>query len=443
MYFVHDNPAPLELQLINELDIDSLRFNMLFSAFSFPNIFMTLISGYLVDKFGVRKIAYIAAGLSLIGQAIFALSINLKSYPAAVVGRALFGIGGESLELAQSIIIINWFTGRELSMSIGLNNSICFLGITSNQNLEPIIAEKTSVAFTIWVGFLLCIVFFCSSILVVRIDKKKDHLLKDSEKNEAVESEKFKFRDIKKLTINYWLVIINYLATASVVYCFSNITSGYFQIRFGYDEVHAGNIMSAVFGVCALLSPIIGYIVDKIGKRLIMIVVADFFIMSAHILFILTPDGSEPIHPIFYLIFIGLAYSVHSTALWSALPFTVEEKILGTAYGGSYSLANIGFFIVPLIVGSLQETKTMHGYFWVGIFFIILAFIGICTGLALLILDKNKGGNLNSKFPRAPQSMTLNNVNRIAKLRHFNSSDNFGIPHHSTKKVIPFNNSFG
>lgn len=416
---------------------------MLFSAFSFPNIFMTLVSGYLIDKFGVRKIVYIAASISLIGQAIFALSINLKSYPAAVVGRALFGIGGESLELAQSIIIVNWFTGKELSMSIGLSNSICFLGITSNQNLEPIIAEKTSVAFTIWVGFFLCIAFFCTSIFVVKIDKKKDRLLKDSESNETIESEKFKLRDVKKLTINYWLVIINYLATASVVYCFSNITSGYFQIRFGYDEVHAGNIMSAVFGVCALLSPIIGIIVDRIGKRLTMIVVADFVIMSTHILFILTPDGSEPIHPIFYLIFIGLAYSVHSTALWSALPFTIEEKILGTAYGGSYSIVNCGFFIVPLAIGSLQETKTMHGYFWVGIFLIILAFIGICTGLALLILDKKKGGNLNSKCPRAPQSLTFKNINRIAELRHFNSFDNFRIHPHSIRKVIPYSNSFG
>lgn len=48
MYYTHDNPAPLELQLIDviiiqELDIDNLRFNLLFSAFSFPNIFMPII----------------------------------------------------------------------------------------------------------------------------------------------------------------------------------------------------------------------------------------------------------------------------------------------------------------------------------------------------------------------------------------------------------------
>ncbi|OMJ66286.1 hypothetical protein SteCoe_36920 [Stentor coeruleus] len=444
MYYTHDNPAPLELQLIDELNIDNLRFNLLFSAFSFPNIFMPIIFGYLIDRFCVRKIIYTVSTIALIGQGIFALAISLKNYPTAVIGRALFGIGAESLELAQTIILVNWFTGKELSMSIGLGNSISFLGIMMNQNLQPIIADHTSVSFAIWVGFILCTIFFFTSIFIVKLDKKKDDSIFGNEKPENAENgnEKFTFRDIKKLTASYWLIIFNYLSTASVVYCFSNITSGYFQIRFGYDPMKSGNIMSAVFGVCAFLSPFIGFIVDRIGRRLILVIVSCFFIMIAHILFIVTPDSSEPIYPIFYLILIGLAYSVHSTALWSALPFTVDEKVLGTAYGSSYSLSNIGFFTVPLIIGTLQEnTKTMHGYFWVGIFFILLAFTGVCTGLALLIIDKKKGGSLNSKSPHIAQPNSMNFRSKRHFIHRFRSFGNLNNHHYISAKVMHHSNS--
>lgn len=398
----------------------------------------------MIDRFCVRKIIYAVSTTALIGQGIFALSITLRNYPMAIVGRALFGIGAESLELAQTIILVNWFTGRELSMSIGLGNSISFLGLMMNQNLQPIIAEHTSVSFAIWVGFFLCTIFFFTSIFVVKLDKKKDNLLYDNGKTEqtGTKNEKFKFSDIKKLTTIYWLIIFNYLSTASVVYCFSNITSGYFQIRFGYDFVKSGNIMSAVFGVCAFLSPFIGFIVDRVGRRLTLVLISCSLIMIAHILFIITPDASEPIYPIFYLILIGLAYSVHSTALWSALPFTVDEKVLGTAYGSSYSLANIGFFTVPLIIGTLQEkTKTMHGYFWVGIFFILLAFTGMCTGLALLILDKKKGGNLNSKSPHTAQPNSTKFRSKRHVMQRFRSFGNLNNHHYISGKVFHHSNS--
>lgn len=41
-----------------------------------------------------------------------------------IAGRFLFGIGGESLNVAMSTLFIKWFQGKELSSSQVTNNLI-------------------------------------------------------------------------------------------------------------------------------------------------------------------------------------------------------------------------------------------------------------------------------------------------------------------------------
>ena len=42
----------------------------------------------------------------LIGQMLFAISASIQSYPLAVVGRLVFGFGGESMSVALSTILV-------------------------------------------------------------------------------------------------------------------------------------------------------------------------------------------------------------------------------------------------------------------------------------------------------------------------------------------------
>ena len=55
----------------------------------------------------------------LTGQVIFALGGLLDSYPVMQAGRFVFGIGGESLAVAQNTYAVSWFKGKELNMVFG------------------------------------------------------------------------------------------------------------------------------------------------------------------------------------------------------------------------------------------------------------------------------------------------------------------------------------
>ena len=53
------------------------------------------------------------------GQVIFALGGLINSYALMQIGRFVFGIGGESLAVAQNTYAVSWFKGKELNMVFG------------------------------------------------------------------------------------------------------------------------------------------------------------------------------------------------------------------------------------------------------------------------------------------------------------------------------------
>jgi len=59
----------------------------------------------------------------------------LQSIPVVLVGRTIFGFGGESLTVAQSALVAVWFQNKEMAFALGLNLSIARLGGVINNLL--------------------------------------------------------------------------------------------------------------------------------------------------------------------------------------------------------------------------------------------------------------------------------------------------------------------
>ena len=82
--------------------MNSLEYNLLYSVYAFPNFILPLFGGYLIDFMGIRIGITLFSSLVLAGQCVFALAVDLRNYPLALVGRFILGLGGESLSVAQS-----------------------------------------------------------------------------------------------------------------------------------------------------------------------------------------------------------------------------------------------------------------------------------------------------------------------------------------------------
>lgn len=382
--------------------MSSIEYNMLYSIYSFPNIVFPLIGGFLMDKFGARALIYASSSFVTIGQAIFAFGVSINSFPIALLGRGIFGCGGENLDIAQSVIVIGWFSGKELSMAFGLNSTLSLLGSVLNDNLEPIIVSFSNVTTGLWVGFLVCVASFIAAIFLNSMDKRRDKVLGIKQKSELPESERFRFKDIKEFSSLFWILLVNCIAVDTSVYCFGYIASGFYQSRFHYDYVQAGSIMSITFFISAIFCPLIGFITDRVGKRVIFILVSAVCVTLFHVCCMFTPDSYRPIYPILYLVLLGLGYSIYVTVYWAAISYIVEPKLIGTAFGTTYAVSNLGLVIFPILVGYIQDNSSAdHGYYWVSFCLGVMGSLGIFTGIIVYIMDIKQGGILHSADPIA------------------------------------------
>jgi len=70
-YYIYDNPAALQDIMMSKLKISTGQFTMFYSLYSWPNVILCFIGGFLIDRvFGVRWGAIIFGGIVTVGQVI-------------------------------------------------------------------------------------------------------------------------------------------------------------------------------------------------------------------------------------------------------------------------------------------------------------------------------------------------------------------------------------
>ncbi|MDZ7723417.1 MAG: MFS transporter [candidate division KSB1 bacterium] len=117
-YYVFDSISPLADVLKTQLNFSDANIGLLNAIYSFPNIIMVLVGGYIIDRIGARKASLIFSVLCLVGAAITTLKGSL---PLMAAGRLVFGLGAESLIVGITTVIAKWFKGKESSLAFGLN----------------------------------------------------------------------------------------------------------------------------------------------------------------------------------------------------------------------------------------------------------------------------------------------------------------------------------
>ena len=79
--------------------------------------------------------------LLIFGQATFTFGYQIRSMYTMLLGRIIFGFGGESLNITQNVMIIKWFYNNELSLPLGFALSVSRMGNVVNDILSPWISN--------------------------------------------------------------------------------------------------------------------------------------------------------------------------------------------------------------------------------------------------------------------------------------------------------------
>ncbi|RQM20235.1 hypothetical protein B5M09_001587 [Aphanomyces astaci] len=153
----------------------------------------------------------------------------------------------------------------------------------------------------------------------------------------------------------------------------------------------AATPMSVPYLMSAILSPFMGFAVDRVGCRAVLALAASFALIVVHLLL-----GLTDVTYWLPLALQGMAYCVFAAALWPSIPYVVEPHMVGSAYGAITSIQNLGLAGFPLLVA--LEFDLQHKYIpGVEMQFAMLAVLGAVAGVALNVVDYRHGSVLNRR----------------------------------------------
>lgn len=392
-YFCYDNPAALQDDMTRDLRLKESEFMSFYMWYSWPNVILCFFGGFLIDRvFGVRLGAIIFSCFVTVGQVIFSLGALFNLIWLMDLGRFVFGIGGESLAVAQNTYAVRWFQGKELNMVFGLQLSFSRIGSTVNMNimgpLYDIFAAKSpgykGLGLTLLiVGGASCIVSLICALALSFFDKRAEKILKNRKPSE----ETVNLKDVKDFPLTMWLMTIICVAYYVTVFPFIGLGLLFFENKFNFNPSLAHNVNSIVYIISAVASPFFGFLVDRLGRNIFWIILGITVTLGCHAIL-----GFTFLNPYVAMSFMGVAYSILASALWPLVSLVIPEHQLGTAYGVMQAIQNLGLALISYIAGLIVDAK---GYLLLEIFFLVWLCIALVAAIMLYLVDASRGGWLN------------------------------------------------
>ncbi len=400
-YYVYDAMSAIKATMQADLGISNTQYGILVSFYSFPNtfLFMTLIGGIILDRYGIRKVgimftlfcalgAFLTAygssaffrnggpGYGLFGAFLASFSPELK---VMILGRLLYGLGAETSIVVINKVVVKWFKGKEMAFAFGVNLALARLGTAAALILSPTmvgegvakwestspltgwaaglyngvveaigrVVARTGLGWTsaLWFATILMGIGLLFFIVYVMFDRAYD---KDEAASLLDPDERFQASDLMDLLKNKSFILISMLCVTfySAVFPFQAYCPDFLHNKFGLSQNVSGTLTSVIIWGTIIFTPLFGLLVDKKGRRATLMVFGSGMLLAVHLSLALTY-----LTPFVAMFVLGIAFSLVPAAMWPGVARVVEEKRLGTAYGLMTWIQNLGLFAFPTIAG--------------------------------------------------------------------------------------------
>ncbi len=358
-YYAYDAIGPLADHLQRLLGFTDTQIGTLNAIYSFPNIIMVLLGGIICDRIGTRLATLLFTAICMVGVLV---TCATSSFPVMAGGRLIFGLGAESMIVAITALLGQWFVGRQLGFAFGVNLSIARAGSYAADMSptwaeafydkgwqEPLFLSAIIMAFAL----MMAVVYF----VFERFVEGRYRLERPAPPDRIIWS------DLLRFDRSYWYVVGLCVTFYSVIFPFrSTFAIKYFQHAHGLSLQEAGTMNGYVFLAAIFATPAFGLLIDKVGLR-------SFFMAGGTLLLLLAFPilGYTNMSLWVSTVLIGVAFSLVPAVMWPSVPYLVRPNQLGTAFGLMTMLQNIGLTIVNLAAGFLNDAnkasaENPHGY---------------------------------------------------------------------------------
>jgi MFS family permease len=340
-YYAFDAIGPLARLLSRQLHFTDSQIGLLQASYSLPNIFVLLVVGLAIDRFGAKRSMMLFSSLVLAGLVVTALSPRIWVMAS---GRLITGIGAESLAMATHVAIARWFLRSELSLAFGVRTSVCRLGSLSAQT-SPAWAAA---AYTSWQWPLFISVGFggicvAGAVLYWILDSRGE---KRYELGTSEHKGEFAFSDLLMFNRSFWLLAALCVTFYGCIFPFQTFGQK-FLIQARQTTPQTASLLVGMEPLFSLLfMPLFGHLVDRYGKRSLFMMFGSFLLIPVFLLLAYTD-----ISPVVPMAMMGVAFAMVPAVLWMSVVFVVDRSRLGFASAVVDAIQQIGLVGVNLLIG--------------------------------------------------------------------------------------------
>ncbi len=324
-------------------------------------------AGWVIDRFGPRRVmltGIIMGGLALIGLSrVTSLWQYYFFYLFYAVG---YMCGGP---LPNQVLISRWFTGAR-----GKAMGIAYLGIGIGGMLVPQIAKKLNLEFG-WHQAMMML-----GILMIVIAFPMVWFVKDNppgkQENPKPGAPKIALSRILK-GWPFYLLLIGSVCSIGAVSGTSQNLKLFFSLDLNYTQQQSANIISLVLAASIIGRLLMGWLADRISKKMVMILIYTLVAGSIPLLYLADKPG---VVYLFAFIFgIGLGGDYMIIPLMAAELFGV--KVMGRIMGIILTFDGLGEAFSPMFVGWMRDKGGSYANGFAAL--MILGVIGIIAVLLL------------------------------------------------------------
>jgi len=346
---------PLVTPILEELHLSYAQMGLILGSWPLTYIMVAIIAGAIIDRRGVRRSI-------LVGTLIIGLSAALRYFPngfiTMLIAVALFGVGGPMISIGGPKAIAMWFQGKSRGTAISIYMTGPWIGglialAITNSLVMPLMEYSWRFTFVFY-GSLAFLVALLWGFLAR--DTRPRMTMPDASIGEV-------FRQLAK-TSNVQILLIMGLLTFATLHGFTNWLPRILE---------NGGLTPILAGYAASIPIAAGIPATLIIPRLIPAhlrgrFVALFALLTVITLFVVVATQGAAL--LAGLILFGVANACFLPLLLLMLMDTPEvgSRYMGAAGGMFFSVAEIGGFAGPLIMGALVD---ITGTFLTGAFFLM------------------------------------------------------------------------
>ncbi|MFF2445582.1 MFS transporter [Neobacillus sp. NPDC058068] len=400
-----------------DLNLTPVEVGQLASVFFFAYAAAQISAGFLADKFGAKRVMYVAITVFTFVTAITGMVKTFAQFLALRIGLGL----GEGHHFAPAIRAINnWFPHKERGRAV----SFFATSWAVAPAIVPVIVTSISVYFFSgdWrpVFYVLAIPGIIGIFLLWRFisDSPKEMIAKgklskdqdidgdnDSSVRTISKEEKRKSYGVFLKDVNFYVFTLCLFCQLAVYWGTTTWLTSFLVTQHGLNLKEMGLFASAPYIVAFFAMMLGGWLMDNVLHRMKPVALIGY-ICSIPVLWMLgaVEKGNTGLL-LTLLLFVGFFVNLNFGSIYAYLPKLYPKEVVGSATGLANGIGQMGAFVSPLVAGYLVKVGANGAQDFSRVF-IFFALVSAVAAVCSIILKEKKVTNASIKLINNEKSIS-------------------------------------